>query len=283
MPTSGGANSRVPELPETETIARDLDASLRGVRIERVTAPHPDVLREGGLRTMATRCGHATFVRAWRRAKLVVLDLDVGDRVVVQPRFTGALLLDPTPDLDDAYVAVRWQLSGGRWLVYRDVRRLGTVTLMSSDRWASYESALGSEPLDERFDGAALAVRLRGSRRAIKVVLMDQRAVAGIGNIYATEALWAAGVDPSRAAASLGAAECEALAGSLRRILTASIAARGTTFRDYRDAKGGRGAYAAQLQAYGRAGQPCTRCGARLAGTMAIDGRTTVFCAWCQR
>lgn len=273
----------MPELPETETIARDLDAVLRGVRIERVTAPYPDVLREAKLRALARRCGHATFVRAWRRAKLVVLDLDTGDRLVVQPRFTGALLLDPAPDLDDAYVAVRWELSGGRSLVYRDVRRLGTVSLMSPARWAAYEAALGSEPLAAGFGGAALAERIRGSRRAIKAVLMDQRVLAGIGNIYATEALWAAGVDPSRAAASVDAAECEALVGALRRILLASIAARGTTFRDYRDAHGGRGAFAAQLQAYGRAGAPCTRCGTRLVGTMAIDGRTTVFCAWCQR
>ncbi len=273
----------MPELPETETIARDLDATLRGVQIAHMSAPHADVLREASARTFASRLVGQTITRVWRRAKLVVLDLDGGDRLVVQPRFTGAMLLDPTATDDDAYVAVRWALSGGRTLVYRDVRRLGTVALMSPARWAAYEGALGPEPLDAEFDGVALRARIKGSRRAIKAVLMDQRAVAGVGNIYATEALWRAGVDPSRAAATLSVLEADVLALELRETLTASIAARGTTFRDYRDAHGGRGAFAEQLRAYGRAGEPCVRCGARLASTMAIDGRTTVFCAWCQR
>ena len=273
----------MPELPETETIARDLDAALRGARISRVTVSHADVLREASARAFQKHLVGQAFTRVWRRAKNVVLELDGGERLVVQPRFTGALLLDPSAADDDTYVAVRWALSAGRTLVYRDVRRLGTVALMSPTRWAAYEGALGPEPLDAAFDGAALRARIKGSRRPIKTVLMDQRAVAGIGNIYATEALWRAGVDPSRAAVTLSIAETTALVHALRTTLTASIAARGTTFRDYRDANGGRGLFAAQLQAYGRAGAPCTRCGARLASTMAIDGRTTVFCAWCQR
>jgi formamidopyrimidine-DNA glycosylase len=273
----------VPELPETETIARDLDAVLRGLRITHVAAPHADVLREATPRAMATRLVGQAFTGAWRRAKLVVLDLEGGDRIVVQPRFTGGLLIDPAATLDDGYVAVRWTLSGGRALVYRDVRRLGTVALMSPDRWAAYEGALGPEPLDAAFDGAALRARIKGSRRPIKALLMDQRTVAGIGNIYATEALWRAGVDPSRGAASLSSDEADALVRELRSTLEASILARGTTFRDYRDANGGRGAFAEQLRAYGRAGEPCARCGTRLAATMAIDGRNTVFCAWCQR
>ena len=273
----------MPELPETETIARDLDAVLRGVRVERVAVPHADVLREAGAALLARGIGGAAFARVWRRAKLVVLDLDTRDRLVVQPRFTGALLLDPPADADDRYTCLRLMLSRGRTLVYRDVRRLGTVTLMAPARWAAYEAALGPEPLDAGFDGAALRARLAGSRRPVKAVLMDQRAVAGIGNIYATEALWRARLDPSRAASTVSADEADALVRELRSTLSASIAARGTTFRDYRDANGGRGAYAAQLEAYGRGGQPCTRCGTRLAATKAIDGRTTVFCAWCQR
>ena len=273
----------MPELPETETIARDLDATLRGVRIERMGVPQVDVLREATRRSFAARCGGASFVRVWRRAKLVVLDLDTGDRIVVQPRFTGGLLVDPTPAHDDAYVAVRWELAHARTLVYRDVRRLGTVALMTPMRWATYEGALGPEPLDASFDGDALRARIKRSRRPIKVVMMDQRAVAGIGNIYATEALWRAGVDPSRPASGLTDLELETLVVELRATLVASIAARGTTFRDYRDARGERGAFAEQLLAYGRVGAPCARCNTRLASTMAIDGRTTVFCAWCQR
>lgn len=273
----------MPELPETETIARDLDAALAGAKVAGMQAVHADVVREARPAPFAARVTGAAITGVARRAKLVVLALDSGDRIVVQPRFTGALLLDAPAELDDAYVCVRWPLADGRTLLYRDVRRLGTVALMDPARWAAYAGALGPEPLDATFDGAALLARVGRSRRPIKVMLMDQRAVAGVGNIYATESLWMAGVDPSRPAASLDPIEADAIADALRTVLTASVAARGTTFRDYRDAFGGRGTFAAQLQAYGRAGEPCARCGRRLAGTMAIDGRMTVLCAWCQR
>jgi formamidopyrimidine-DNA glycosylase len=112
---------------------------------------------------------------------------------------------------------------------------------------------------------------------------MDQRRLAGVGNIYAAEALWGAGVDPSRPARGLRPAEVARLLEALRDVLTRAVTARGTSFRDYRDAHGGRGGFVPQLAVYGRAGQPCRRCGARLVATDAIDGRGTVFCPWCQR
>jgi formamidopyrimidine-DNA glycosylase len=112
---------------------------------------------------------------------------------------------------------------------------------------------------------------------------MDQRRVAGIGNIYANEALWRAGIDPSRAARSLRGAETSALFQAIRNVLTEAVASRGTSFRDYRDPTGARGEFSARLAVYGRGGQPCTRCGARLVETHAIDGRSTVLCAWCQQ
>jgi formamidopyrimidine-DNA glycosylase len=112
---------------------------------------------------------------------------------------------------------------------------------------------------------------------------MDQRRLAGVGNIYANEALWRAGIDPSRDADTLSAEEASELLAALREVLLASIEARGTSFRDYRDARGERGTFVAQLAAYGRGGNPCLRCGRRLVATHAIDGRGTVFCATCQR
>jgi formamidopyrimidine-DNA glycosylase len=129
---------------------------------------------------------------------------------------------------------------------------------------------------------AQLSGLLRGSRQAVKKVLMDQRHIAGIGNIYANEALWRSGIDPSRAAASIDDDESVRLFAGIVSVLRESIAARGTSFRDYRDAAGRRGAFAEQLAVYGRAGQPCPRCNARLIGTHAVDGRSTVFCARCQ-
>ncbi len=275
----------MPELPETETIARGLDRAVSGARITSVTVTHSDVLREISPSTFKRRVNGADIVRTTRRAKLVVIELGTRERIVVQPRFTGALIIDAgdLPDREREYSTVAFALADGRTLHYRDIRRLGTVMLMSQARWSEYEGALGPEPLDRSFTPALLSGLLRGSRQAVKKLLMDQRRLAGIGNIYATEALWRAAIDPSRAGETVSAEESRSLHGAIVGVLTESIAARGTSFRDYRDATGERGEFASQLAAYGREGEPCKRCGAKLVSTQAIDGRATVFCAHCQR
>jgi len=280
----------MPELPETETIARDLDEEVRGALIVGVSVTRSDVLRESTPRKLAEFATGRRIGRVWRRAKCIVLDLQAkGERepshIVVQPRFTGGLFIevDATDPKELTYSNVTFDLDDGRHLHYRDVRRLGTVTPMTADRFRDYSGSLGVEPLDDALSSADLSALLRASSRAVKVVLMDQRRLAGVGNIYASEALWRAGIDPSRAADSLKADDVFRLFHELRAVLRASIEARGTSFRDYRDARGQRGAFVEQLQVYGREGQPCNRCGKRLIGTHAIDGRGTVFCAYCQR
>jgi formamidopyrimidine-DNA glycosylase len=283
----------MPELPETETIARDLHDMVVGAVITQVTVARDDVLREANAEAFRTALVGLPIRRVWRRAKLVVLDIDARSeddapdpawRLVVQPRFTGGLVVDDgaLDAAERAYVCVTLTLADGRELHYRDVRRLGTVALMHPGRFSAYAGALGAEPLDPALDDAAFSGCIRSSRQAIKIALMDQKRLAGVGNIYANEALWRAGIDPSREACSLTPAELSALRVALRDVLSASIAARGTSFRDYRDARGERGAFVAQLAAYGRAGEPCLRCGRRLVGTHAVDGRSTVFCAHCQ-
>ena len=275
----------MPELPETETIARDLDAAIAGRTISAVKVRKPDVLREATARTLARRLKDARILGSWRRAKLIVTDLSTGDRLVVQPRFTGALIVEDavTDPSVLAYSAVRFSLDDGRALHYCDVRRLGTVTLMNERRFAEYSGALGIEPLDQTFTPSQLSGVLRGSSQPVKKVLMDQSRIAGIGNIYANEALWRARIDPSRAAKSIDAGAVERLRNEIVGVLRESIEARGTSFRDYRDARGERGRFAEKLQAYGRGGEVCTRCGATLIMTHAIDGRATVLCARCQR
>ncbi len=274
----------MPELPETETIARDLDREIAGRRVVAVHVRRADVLREVGSRTLAKRLVGARITRSWRRAKLIVLDLSTDDRLVVQPRFTGALLIDAgdLPEQERRYSTVELVLDDGRSLHYRDIRRLGTVALMNAERFTRYVAALGVEPLDRAFTAEHLSVLLRGSRQAVKKVLMDQRAVVGIGNIYANEALWRARIDPSRAASSVTADEASALRTAIVDVLTESISHRGTSFRDYRDASGEPGGFVEHLAVYGRAGEPCPRCGRKLIGTHGIDGRTTVLCAHCQ-
>jgi formamidopyrimidine-DNA glycosylase len=280
----------VPELPETETLARDLDASLVGRVIAGAEVPHADVLRAIGPRVVSRKLAGRTVRRVWRRAKAVVIDLQrsgsvpdlVDVRIVVVPRFTGGLLLRAPGVPDDRYDAVRFRLADGGTLAYRDIRRLGTVSVLDTEAFAEFDRRLGKEPLDPTFTAVELSASLRSSRQPVKKILMDQRRIAGVGNIYANEALWAAGIDPSRPGRAVSDAEAAALRDAVVGILRKAIEARGTTFRDFRDANGNRGGYVSQLAAYGRGGEPCSRCGVRLTLTYAIDGRATVFCHRCQ-
>lgn len=274
----------MPELPETETIARDLDQLVRGREIEAARVRRPDVLRGTPSRRLNERLAGRTIVRTWRRAKLVILDLDNETRILVQPRFTGSLReVDAAAAPTLPYGCVTLELSGHRALVYADVRRLGTFEVADQARFQAILSRLGVEPLDPEFTKDRLSGILRESDRFVKIELMDQRRIAGCGNIYANESLWMARLDPSRRANSLAPGEISQLRSSLVGVLSASIEHRGTTFRDYRDARGDRGGFAEHLAVYGRALQPCRRCGTRLLATHAIDGRSTVICFRCQR
>lgn len=274
----------MPELPEVETVARDLERRVTGATIRAVEVSKPDVLRVVGPAALKKRTTGASFTRCWRRAKLVILDLDTEDRLVVSLRFTGALLVDDgsLSDEDLRYSTVRWLLRDGRTLHYREVRRLGTVSLMRPRQFAAYVAKLGVEPLEPEFTSDLLYALLRRSRQAVKKRIMDQTAVVGVGNIYANEALWRARIDPSRDACAVTRAESDLLHREIIDVLREALDSRGTSFRDYRDSAGERGGFSERLAVYGREGLPCRRCGSRLVGTHAIDGRATVLCARCQ-
>lgn len=274
----------MPELPEVETIVRDLRPALLGRTILRAALSHDDVLRDVTRRRLLAGLRGAEVVDLSRRAKHAVLALDTGRRLVIQPGMSGVLFIaeEPLAGADARYAVLRAALDDGRELVYRDVRRLGTLLLLSDAAWRQYDEALGPEPLDPEFTADDFAGRLGRSRQAIKKVLMDQRYVVGVGNIYANEALFAARIDPSRPANRVTPAEYAALHAEVRRILTAAIQSKGTTFRDYRTGTGEKGNFQFELLVYGREGEPCRRCGTRLTLTHLIDGRSTVFCHRCQ-
>jgi formamidopyrimidine-DNA glycosylase len=153
---------------------------------------------------------------------------------------------------------------------------------MNPRQFERYVGALGEEPLEAGFTPDRFFTLLRESRQAVKKRIMDQRAVVGVGNIYANEALWSARIDPSRAARSLSRPESDRLHRSIIDVLQAALDARGTSFRDYRDSAGERGGFVSRLAVYGREGERCLNCGRRLVGTHAIDGRSTVLCVRCQ-
>ncbi len=277
----------MPELPEVETIARDLQARIVGATIADVQVISPDVLREVGPRAFRKRLTGERIERVWRRAKHAVIDLTSGSRICVQPRFTGALLVEgparPLSVEEQKYSTLSIAFTDERRLHYYDVRRLGTVTLMSPQRFAKLSDSIGVEPLAKEFTPALFSVLLRGSSQAVKKFIMHQSKVAGIGNIYANEALWEARIDPSKAACDVNPDAVRALHHSIVEILRNAIDARGTSFRDYRDANGEPGEFFSSLNAYGREGEPCKRCRRKLVGTHAIDGRATVFCSSCQQ
>jgi formamidopyrimidine-DNA glycosylase len=274
----------VPELPEVETMVRDLARELTGRTLRAPRLLKSDVLRGISPRRLLATLEGNRIEEISRRAKHAVFRLASGHRMVIQPGMTGNLLVcrRPLKPSERRYAILEARAGPGRILLYRDVRRLGTVRLLDPAAWQRYSEALGPEPLSPGFDAAALAERLGGTRQAIKKALMDQRRIAGVGNIYANEALFRAGIDPSQPADRLGPEDVVRLHRALQAVLHEALAANGTTFRDYRTGRGEVGGYQFALRVYGRGGQGCPACGTRLHTTYAVDGRATTFCWRCQ-
>jgi formamidopyrimidine-DNA glycosylase len=275
----------MPELPEVETIVRQLHPVVVGRAIRRSRLVHEDVLQGVTRRQLLRGLTGARIVSVDRRAKHAVILLDRGTRLVIQPGMTGSLLAckgSPDPEWK-RYAVLQLNLDRNHTLIFKDVRRFGAVLLLDADAWERYDGRLGPEPLGSGFTARQLAERVGASAQAIKKALMDQQRLAGVGNIYANEALHAARLDPSKPANRLSRDAWGRLHRHLRRILTSAVVAQGTTFRDYRTGTGARGRFQFALKVYGREGEPCLSCGTALAGTHSIDARITVFCHHCQR
>ncbi len=274
----------MPELPEVETIVRDLRPRLTGRTLTNPKLHHSDVLRRVS-KPRLLRMLHRNRVGAVnRRAKHVVVELESGHRLVIQPRMTGNLIVYDRRlrVAERRYVVLEAAIGSGQRFVFRDVRRLGTIWLLDEKGWESYTARIGPEPLADEFTADVFVERIGGTRQAIKKAIMDQRLMAGVGNIYANEALFKAGIDPSRRSDRIERADLERLYGIVRNVLEDAIAAKGTTVRDYRTGTGETGTFQDVLEVYGHGGEPCPRCGAQLATTHAIDGRATTFCWRCQ-
>ncbi len=275
----------MPELPEVETIVQQLAPRLEGHRIMRAQLAKTDVLRRVSKPRLLRALTGNTFEQVSRRAKHAVFRLGSGHRLVVQPRMTGSLVAYDRPLRRDEskYAVLTCRLEDGQIFVYRDVRRLGTVWLLDEKGWLAYTGRLGPEPLDDTFTPFLFAERLRGTRAAIKKAIMDQRRVVGIGNIYANEALFEAGVDPSKRTDRLSLEEFARLHAAVPDVLGRAVDAAGTTVRDYRTGTGERGRFQLELKVYGRGGERCVRCGKKLVTTHTIDLRATTFCPGCQK
>lgn len=272
----------MPELPEAETIARALAERAAGRTVRRVRVIHPDVLLCDAAAFRRELAGRR-IVEISRRGKNVIFHLD-GDRVLaVNLGMTGRLLFLPGAPraAAPAHAAVIFHLAPDGVLAYDDARRFGRLEVLDPAGWAARSARLGPEPLDPAFTARALGAILKGSRAPIRSLLIDQRRIAGIGNIYANEALFAARIHPAQRAASLAPGEVRRLHRAIRRILARAVEARGTTIRDYRDPGAAAGGFAPRLRVYGREGSPCPRCRCTIQ-RLVLAGRSAFLCPRCQ-
>ncbi|WP_017431129.1 bifunctional DNA-formamidopyrimidine glycosylase/DNA-(apurinic or apyrimidinic site) lyase [Vreelandella jeotgali] len=273
----------MPELPEVETTRRGIAPYVEGREITRVCVRHtrfrvpvPDDLPE---RLTGARIG-----RLARRAKYLMVPLaDASGTLLWHLGMSGSLRIARLGDAPKKHDHIDLVLDSGDVLRYHDPRRFGFVDWLDGEAEQDSRLAhLGPEPLSEAFDGERLFQRSRGKRMAVKPFLMDNRVVVGVGNIYAAEALFMAGIDPRRAAGRIARVRYARLADAAREVLAAAIDQGGTTLRDFVSGQGEPGYFAQQLNVYGRQGEPCRRCGAQLKHAV-LGQRASVFCPVCQR
>ncbi|MEL7060640.1 MAG: bifunctional DNA-formamidopyrimidine glycosylase/DNA-(apurinic or apyrimidinic site) lyase [Acidobacteriota bacterium] len=273
----------MPELPEVEVVRLSLVPHLPGRRIVCVDVRSP-ALREPLDRTALEGLAGQRVGTLRRRAKYLLIDVDDGRTLALHLGMSGRLTLVPshTPPVRHEHVAAR--LDDGRRLRLVDPRRFGQAFVIATDALERdrHFAHLGPEPLEDLFDGAVLQRAARGRRGPIKTFLMDAGVVVGVGNIYASEALWRAGVHPRRSVARVSAATWERVAGAVRDTLADAIREGGTTLNDFTDSGGHAGDFQVSLAAYGRAGEACDRCPASIR-RIVQSNRSTFYCPGCQR
>jgi formamidopyrimidine-DNA glycosylase len=286
----------MPELPEVETVRRGLAPHLEGARLARVDQRRAD-LRFSLPPNFAARLTGATVIRLDRRAKYLLAPLDTGETWVTHLGMTGRFTVEADVttrpgrfhnQIDEAekHTHLVFETDRGARIGFNDARRFGYMDLIPTKELEDHPwfAGLGPEPLGPDFGPATLAAGFAGRKQSVKVTLLDQRIVAGLGNIYVCEALLRAGLSPTRAAGAVKPAEIKRLAGAVRVVLEEAILAGGSTLRDYRNIEGDLGYFQHSFRVYGREGEPCVKPGC--VGTVhriVQSGRSTFFCPGCQR
>ena len=283
----------MPELPEVETVRRGLAPALEGARLERVELRRPD-LRWPFPEGMAARLEGATVTALGRRSKYLLAHLDTGETLVTHLGMSGRMVVDDAARPGAFHRAAGWLPqhdhvvlhTAAHRVTFNDARRFGFMDLVATDALEAsrHFARMGPEPLDDGFHDGHLAAALRGKATSIKAALLDQRVVAGLGNIYVCEALHRAGISPRRKAGRIGAARLAALTGHVRDVLRAAIEAGGSSLRDHRRADGSLGYFQHGFAVYDREGAPCPRdgCGGTVR-RIVQGGRSTFHCPACQR
>ncbi|AWK87884.1 bifunctional DNA-formamidopyrimidine glycosylase/DNA-(apurinic or apyrimidinic site) lyase [Azospirillum thermophilum] len=280
----------MPELPEVETVCRGLAPHLEGRLLVRVEQRRPN-LRTPFPADFVARLTGRRVESVRRRAKYILIRLDDGCVLLAHLGMSGRMIITPQrPESYGTHDHVVFETDAGTVVTFNDARRFGLMDLTTAETLADHPMlrALGPEPLGNEFSGPVLAERLAGKMTPIKAALLDQSVVAGLGNIYVSEALFQAGIDPTRLAATVTGEEADRLAAAIRDVLARAIAAGGSSLRDYRQASGELGYFQHQFSVYDREGQPCPGCDCDVARTGGIRrivqaGRSTFYCASRQR
>jgi len=271
----------MPELPEIETIRRGLSRLVVGKKILAITSDSPKQVQPS-LSAVKRAIVGATIKKVARRAKLLQLFLDNGRILIIHLKLTGRLLVRPKDAPEDDWQRVTLRLSGGQELRFCDLRKFGWIRLIESEKdLRRILAEFGLEPLDDLTFSKFKAI-LAGTKRPIKIVLMDQRKIAGIGNIYANDALFLARIDPRRPANEISEKEAKKLYQAIEKVLKAGIKYRGASDQYYLDALGRKGDYQEHFLVYNRAGKKCLDCGG-LIKKIRLGGRGTFYCPRCQR
>lgn len=274
----------MPELPEVETVRRSLSAVVNGYTIQEVLVSCVAQIRRPPHDATSFRSGlvGARINTLSRRGKHLIFHLNKNRYLLAHLGMTGRLLMMPHDALTDKHTHVVIALEGGMDVRYHDVRRFGGLSYWARSPYTAPPlSLLGPEPLSDDFSADYFLSHLRRRRSPIKTALLDQHLVAGLGNIYADEALFRAGLSPTRPASDLGDEECLRLVMVIKALLAEAITVGGSSVRDYVDADGKSGSFQERHQVYGRAGNACVRCGTQLVKTT-LSGRTSTFCPHCQ-
>lgn len=275
----------MPELPEVEVLRRSLEPRLIGRRIERVEVRSPALREPLDRRTLRRRLEGRAIVGLRRRSKYLLIDVEGDSTLVVHLGMSGRLTVAPSGAPVEAHEHLAIDLAGGERLRLRDPRRFGvafaaaTAGLLERD---PHFVRLGREPLSPPLTGSELAALAGGGRGPVKTFLMDAGRLVGVGNIYATESLFRAGIHPARSVARIGAGRWERLAGAVVGVLEQAIREGGMTLNDFADGTGQPGYFQVSLAVYGRDGEPCPRCSGRIRRLLQ-SGRSTFYCPACQR
>jgi formamidopyrimidine-DNA glycosylase len=272
----------MPELPEVETVRRRLEPVLTGRRFDRVEIRDPRLVRPYDPDEVAAELQGERVASVERRGKYLILRFETGRVLLIHLRMTGSLRHSFNGLDDDPHRRALVRLDDGSDVAYRDVRRFGTWLLLEPGELDAYLAPrLGEEPLEAPFTPARLGKLLARRRAPVKAALLDQRLLAGLGNIYVDEALWRAKINPLRPAESLERNELARLHRAIRTALQHGLARQGSTLRDYKLPDGGSGSMQHEFKVYGRGGEPCDRCGTPIA-KIRVAGRGTWFCPTCQ-